>query len=414
MFFKSVTNYKTMGAACSTSVDMKYRILKTYFKGSECLTFEEVIGLLPRSQANFPPVVLVGEQHDWNESENKLFYVVDEIFVYVSSQRRYKTRCATLFQAMKKTVSDCDNPESKVVFFIEDTPKDYGVGSDHPRNFKPTGDDRFFLQRERERNEHLVSRYSGGIQTIGIDIFHLSRLSIIRDPNDLANVATDTLEKTNMEIILAFKILQPTTMSNDERLDAAKNELQPIFEIAYSQNQPSSEQYSKYERIVAKNNAMGEHNISVTDLIQARWIAIFALVYIERMRTTLDKDLARIQLEISYFISRITTETDAYSYTKEIFYFMTLVGDALAYCLFVRPFFVGQLVTNKTVLVFYTGSLHTMNLKRWLSYGGYKEDFSRSARKMTDIYQDMPERPDVHRYDVDDPNLSAEYASRIF
>ena len=394
-----------MGAACSTSVGFKYRILKSYFKGSECLTFREVIGLLPRSSASFPPVILVGENHDWNESENKLFHVVDEIFVYASSQRRYKTRCATLFQAMKKTVSDCDHPESKVVFFIEDKPRDYGVSS---RNFKPTGDDRFFIHRERERTEHMASRYSGGIETIGIDIFHLSRLSIIRDPNGLA--ASDTFENSLMEIRQAFKTRQPSTFTNDERFGAAMKEVQPIFEIAHQQNQTSSEQFSKYERIVAENNARSEHNISVNDLIQVRWIAIFALVYIERLRTTLDKDLARIQLEISYIISRITTDTGAYSYTGEIFYFMTLVGDALAYCLFVRPLF----VRSGNILVFYTGSLHTMNLNRWLSYGGYREDFCRSARKLTDIYKDMPEGPDVRRHDVDDPNLSAEYASQLF
>ena len=106
-----------MGAACSATVDKKYKTLKNYFLYSKCLSFNVVSGYLPVHGSNYPPVVLVGENHDWNESENFTFWKG-----FFSRTPRYWERCATLYKALCRTVSACEDPESKILFLVEEKP----------------------------------------------------------------------------------------------------------------------------------------------------------------------------------------------------------------------------------------------------------------------------------------------------
>ncbi|CAM9189167.1 unnamed protein product, partial [Ectocarpus sp. 6 AP-2014] len=81
-----------MGAACSTTGVVKYKTLKGYIQSKDCLAFKSVRGFLPGEEyGHGPPIVLIGEDHSWSESEEN------------------RRTCATALLAMYKIVSTCSD-----------------------------------------------------------------------------------------------------------------------------------------------------------------------------------------------------------------------------------------------------------------------------------------------------------------
>lgn len=338
-----------MGAACSSSVDMKYRNLKNYFKNSPCLTFTHVTGFLPKIQGT--PMILIGERHDWNESIN------------------YKKTCATIFEAMNRTVSVCDQPTSKIVFLLEVEPEHLEVfPSEMDRDFPKSIDKDFSLSREVLRSK-MAYRYSSGIEIIPIGIFYPSRRLLMSSSSEQTWFKFN-VENIQVEIIQAFQFTLKDVLTKDELLNLSRTKLKPIFDVVSRNNDlVTSENFAEYAQVVSSNIDL------LMSIVTARWVALFTSTYIESKNTQHDPDLKRIQLEINCLISKITT--DPKDTLVEIFDLLVLCGDALAYIFFVRPRM--HLHRSDEVLVFYNGARHTLNFTRWLSYGGYMEDFKRLA-----------------------------------
>ena len=332
---------------------MKYRILKQYFKNSPCLTFTHVTGFLPGIQGT--PMILIGERHDWNESIN------------------YKKTCATIFEAMNKTVSVCDQPTSKMVFLLEVEPEHLEAFPSemekHSRDFPTLAiDEDFSLSREVLRSE-MAYRYSSGIQVIPIGIFYPSRRLLMSSSSEQFLFGFN-VENIQVEIIQAFQFTLKDVLPKDELLNLSRTKLNPIFDVVSRNNDlHAAEHFAKYAQVVSADISL------IMSIITARWVALFTSTYIESKNTKHDPDLKRIQLEINCLICKITTDPE--DTLLEIFDLLVLCGDALAYIFFVRPRM--HLLRNTEVLVFYNGARHTLNFTRWLSYGGYMEDFKRLA-----------------------------------
>ena len=351
-----------MGAACSSSVDLKYRNLKQYFKNSPCLTFTHVIGFLPSIQANYPPMILIGERHDWNESVN------------------HKKRCATIFEAMNRTVSVCHQPTSKIVFLVEVEPKNLEVFPAEMENYsrdftstlaKSTRYERdFSLLREYYRSQ-MAYRYSSGIQLIPVGIFDRSRRRVQSNLQSEEMLFGFNVKDIQVEIIQAFQFTVKDILPKDKLLHLVNNQLNPIFDVVTRNNDLHvATNYVKYAQVVSANINL------LMSIVTARWIALFTSTYIESKKTNNDPDLTRIQLEVNSVISKICT--DPKDTLLEIFDLLVLCGDALAYIFFVKPRMKIS-KQNSEVLVFYNGARHTLHFTRWLSYGGYTEDFKRVA-----------------------------------
>lgn len=142
-----------MGAGCSTTALTKYRHMRAYLLSKPCLTFDMVETFLP--QYDRPPVVLLGENHTWSESDD------------------IEGRCVTTFTALQQIVSDCANPACKIFFVVE------GEVYAQPRPLKPFDDYhhkyKFNLGDVWNKTMDHAKDYSDGLSVVPFDMFYHSR-----------------------------------------------------------------------------------------------------------------------------------------------------------------------------------------------------------------------------------------------
>lgn len=419
-----------MGASCSTSALNKYTVLKRYIETKSCLTFERIEGFLSQGRPA-PPIVLIGENHARNESE------------------QMRKSCATALASMSRIVSTCpekEKPTSKVLFFIESssnfaeekfklhpffdrfqvqrrpqfleqkyeldmpwymtTPApSYGDVSHRRKHEKwqPLDSrgkvERFSLNQVRTDIETYRAFFESGFLPIGTDIFHLFRTFVSQGyEGSEAHIAEfiEGLSHTRAIIMMKKAILDAYTyagtINNENHIHEDIDNMDQLF----SEVDVVKKRQDTWRRMDEVRDSIREYNTKFERAIRARvlargyewmyhmtnWLALFTIDLIKRRQGSMysnlpSDDTNSVLADVERVVSVSTNDANPPNFLQTI----TVCGDAVTYLLFLKPR-MNQKHHNE-VCVFYGGARHMEHFAKWIQSTPYASDFQKEASGLT-------------------------------
>ena len=409
-----------MGAACSTRGLAKYKKLKGYVQSKACLTFKAIQGFLPHEEyGDGPPIVLIGENHIWSESEEN------------------RKTCATALLAMSKIVSTCaddKHPESKVLFFVEDelSAREH-IGDAHPffkrfnvkrpsylrsmsmrmdtyspydkaapsygsvrhkgkwETWAPIDEtqhrERFALDQVREDIKTYRAMYKTGFLPVHTDIFHGIRITVSKWRQNLVGEQTmisgrDAIDFAKIRLLRAYTFAGTICGRHEGIQDDIRN-----FDALSKQidDKLRSVYYEYNDAYRSVNSSMNNYNEKIKSPAQqsvepwmyhvSSWVAHFLIALVDR------RSASSVLRDDTYYIRQdlqnaITTHTKE-AHPENFFSTLTLCGDVVTYLLFLQPRFSRHY--ENEVCVFYGGDVHMQNFSKWIKYTAYAKDFEKMA-----------------------------------
>lgn len=369
-----------MGAGCSSPVLTRYKHLRAYLLSKPCLTFDMVETFLPVNDR--PPVILIGESHNTNESESMV------------------QRCVTAFTAMKHIISDCADPAVKIFFVMESLPQPLvEKGRPSPKEYKTAIEtNKFNLLNVWGKADFFTRIYSDGLSVIPFDMFYKPRglfgpgNFMVRDP---AISRTRVMDRTKQGITAAF-----------EHMGVDRWELPTLFTEMDSKMEHETENYRTTvtafidqenadavanQQVRLDKNEEDEETILFTTNIYHYWM--FQIVYWCYCFTTRIIEDTRVPVgspdhwngqslwEEDVFWADAGMRVGMQNILKKptmlkMFLFITLCGDYVTYFIYLRE---RLAETNpKSIYVLYGGSQHMQNFSELISrLKTHKQDFVR-------------------------------------
>ena len=420
-----------MGAACSASALAKYKVLKGYVQSKECLTFTSIHGFLSRGRhGGGPPIVLIGENHARNESDN------------------LRKRCATTLAAMSKIVSDCETPTSRLLFFVESVSMESGfpvhpfferfgrplpefVMEKHkipplqPRDTKPIDSfrdipykeglkswqpqdenqqaERFSILQVRRDIKTYASLYASGLVPVNYDLFHLHRAFLSTD-KFMMELAPEMgirrlLHLLKESILGAYA--HAGTINGEARLDMEDvvSQMDDIDKRTATQMETDR---SKVQHQINQGNERFATAIEEKTLPfcyfwmyhMTQWIANFTMGLIESKRAeqmkefVISDDTSAVLEDIQRCLAQHNSDPAPHTFLDTF----SACGDAMTYLLYVRPRM--NVKHANEVLVLYGGSLHADNFARWIKHASYSLDLERSTEEKVHVASRQIRRQD--------------------
>ena len=357
-----------MGATCSSSVENKYSDLKRYINSKDCLTFDLIETFV--SMDNRSPVVMIGEVHDMNES-------------MMSTKR-----CVTLLTAMKRLVSDCEYPKTKIEFIMEEVPLEIL----HPIESKRLLDSKKFnILTAAAKVEKLEENYKHGVRVSPFDILHHTRI-VYAMGNSLMDGESVTFDYAiaivRMSIIEAYTEFGADTSGLDKMFKKSD---------AYVENSMTGrreEITAMYYKKTIKQVELQEHeldtfgeNENIRQAIKSRavrqytwmyeivlWCYSFTKQVVQFEDSWEDGDLLKAGVLLDVAMENIDEKHNL----LDMFMFLSTCGDYITYAVYIRDKVRKR--NSDTIFVIYGGSAHTLNFAKLLNRSTtHRKDISRIA-----------------------------------
>lgn len=391
-----------MGAGCSSTVIQKYKELKQYLQTGPCLTFHIVETFLPIGE--YSPVILIGEDHSINESE-----VVDFLFekydnfdddMLLECSESISSRCVTVFTAMKKMISNCENPKTHINFVIEspivEDLSEINEKFQKVKDFTP----RYSLIDARDKAHRFSKHYQNGLSVVNFDILFYSRLifntenkmidTMFFNENQLVQLAQNELDSfiklndtncffvNDLHEIMSFTGYYSTLMSEGYR-----ELFEPIFRnntiktnrIRNTlQNDGMSEQEAR--RLIPSLHFWMFSFICWCRVFTTKMISHFQEKYIKSNKFVLkQKDVEQCSNLLEESFQKIEDDP---TLMVNMFLFITLCGDILTYIVYLKK----EISKKDNIFVIFGGAKHTNTFSKILNDSNtHKLDYVRKVDK---------------------------------
>lgn len=340
----------TMGASCSTSVRKKYAEIKMYLKTKPCLVFDVVETLVSKTGS---PMVLMGEDHTENEVT------------------KYDLRtCATVMAMVKDAVSECEEPKTNIVVFLETSISRFRQGDWQKKVLEPETDGRINTEDVIHQAFNSIGEGRRGVEVKPFDFLREFREMVIPpdmqdDPEEETVQSIEDAKWDRFQKYMVRKRFREIHESvgleydSDKFYDAQTCNLDPETSMDLRGTHPEG----KWDT----ENTCPRYLLN----LMLKTYCCTKIVANEAGLSDLEKKIIEGDLLDS---SDKATVFPAY---MNVFMFGLLMGDALAYFLSIRPYY----KVNDSIVFVYGGSLHTGHFSKWLNACPYyKSDFTRISQ----------------------------------
>ncbi len=377
-----------MGASCSSSAATKYRHVRDYLTSKPCMTFDMVQTFVPLGDR--PPVVLLGESHDLNESDS------------------VTARCVTVFTALVRIVSDCRNPASKVFFVMEAPIPDAGVlppaedlqGGKSLLN--PEG--RFSVSDAWMKDFAHSRRYLDGLSVIPFDMFYETR-SLFVPAQGYRTTKERAFARTRQGIEYVFRemgvdmvatlpaVFARVDATTEQDTESYRSRVTAVFDrhneevlaqsrrrmrlrqdnISYNAGRPPAEHRPvETEEEISRSTVI--HHFWMFQLVY--WCGVFVLAVMDAQPSWTNSDVEAMNIHVSE-LEKVVERP----HTIPMFEFVSKCGDVATYFAFLRARLNAR--NTNSVFVLYGGSMHMQHFAELIWNSG---SYTRDLVRVTDVF----------------------------